>query len=55
LILHLSVSKRMIFILIYGLQSESLGRQLVFHQLLPYERDNAIPVFRKFIVVVSLT
>jgi hypothetical protein len=41
--------------IICGVQSESLRRLLVFHQVLLCGRDNAIGIFREFLVVISLT
>jgi hypothetical protein len=43
-----------VFVPICDVQSESLGRRLVFHHLLLYGRYNATDIFRKFIRPVLL-
>jgi hypothetical protein len=46
---------RIILISIRGVQSKSLARRLVFHQLLPDGRDNPTGIFGKLLVAELLT
>jgi hypothetical protein len=54
-ILNVAVQRPIICLTICGVQSESLRRRLIFHQSVPYGRDNAIGISRKFLTDALLT
>jgi hypothetical protein len=51
----MTAERRIVYFAICGMQSTSLRRRLLFHQLLPYGRENATGTFRKSLIALSLT
>jgi hypothetical protein len=51
----MTAERRIVYFAISGMQSASLRRRLLFHQLLPYGRENVTGTFRKSLIALSLT